>query len=198
MGDPRSFLGASSPDQVDGFEDMAFLFDCQNANRWIIRMNLDEAAELWRWAHTSPGDIVEIGRLFGGSTYLLAAAAKPRAVYSIDVDPRDDKSLRNHLDRSRLFNVSLLHGDSCADWGIAIVGGAFIDGEHSYDGVKRDFEFWYDHVAPGGWMAFHDMLQDPTAANGSSRFFRDLCEDPRVVLRSHVGSLAVFTKSRKQ
>ena len=34
----------------------------------------------------------------------------------------------------------------------------FIDGDHSYKGVKRDFELWFPKVVEGGIMAFHDTI----------------------------------------
>ena len=37
----------------------------------------------------------------------------------------------------------------------------FIDGDHSYEGVKQDFEFYSPFVAPGGIVAFHDIVHRP-------------------------------------
>ncbi|MFZ4594999.1 MAG: class I SAM-dependent methyltransferase [Verrucomicrobiaceae bacterium] len=34
----------------------------------------------------------------------------------------------------------------------------FIDGDHTYAGVKRDFELWSPLVRPGGHVLFHDIL----------------------------------------
>lgn len=33
----------------------------------------------------------------------------------------------------------------------------FIDGDHTYEGVKQDFEMYKHLVRPGGWIAFHDI-----------------------------------------
>jgi predicted O-methyltransferase YrrM len=33
----------------------------------------------------------------------------------------------------------------------------FIDGDHSYEGVKKDFEMYSPLVAEGGLIAFHDI-----------------------------------------
>jgi len=35
----------------------------------------------------------------------------------------------------------------------------FIDGDHTYKGVSCDFELWRPLVTPGGYVAFHDILQ---------------------------------------
>ena len=32
----------------------------------------------------------------------------------------------------------------------------FIDGDHSYEGVRNDIEIWIDKVKPGGWIGGHD------------------------------------------
>ena len=35
---------------------------------------------------------------------------------------------------------------------------AFIDGEHSYLGVKKDYDMYKEFVRPGGIMVFHDIV----------------------------------------
>lgn len=36
----------------------------------------------------------------------------------------------------------------------------FIDGDHSYAGVRKDFEMYMPLVRSGGLVAFHDIAQD--------------------------------------
>jgi predicted O-methyltransferase YrrM len=36
----------------------------------------------------------------------------------------------------------------------------FIDGDHSYKGVKEDFSRYSLLVKKGGWIAFHDIIPD--------------------------------------
>ena len=45
----------------------------------------------------------------------------------------------------------------------------FIDGDHSYEAVKKDFEIWYPKVMMGGTMAFHDTTNWP----GPKKVVRD-------------------------
>jgi predicted O-methyltransferase YrrM len=33
----------------------------------------------------------------------------------------------------------------------------FIDADHYYAGVKKDFDLWSPHVRPGGFVVFHDI-----------------------------------------
>jgi len=33
----------------------------------------------------------------------------------------------------------------------------FVDGDHFYEGVSKDFELWYPKVRKGGLIAFHDI-----------------------------------------
>jgi predicted O-methyltransferase YrrM len=41
----------------------------------------------------------------------------------------------------------------------------FIDGDHSYEGVKKDFELWSPLVRPGGIILFHDILPHSSIAH---------------------------------
>jgi len=46
----------------------------------------------------------------------------------------------------------------------------FPDGDHSYEGVKRDFEMYSPLVRPGGIIAFHDTV----FMDGVRRFWAEL------------------------
>jgi len=75
----------------------------------------------------------------------------------------------------------------------------FIDGDHSYDAVRTDWEDWHGFVAPDGRVAFHDALLDADwmdSGFGSARFVKELID-------AHAGwrlvegadSIAVFARS---
>jgi predicted O-methyltransferase YrrM len=42
----------------------------------------------------------------------------------------------------------------------------FIDGDHSPDGCREDWEVWHPHVRPGGAVAFHDARLDLPGGTG--------------------------------
>lgn len=46
--------------------------------------------------------------------------------------------------------------DAGRSWDAGPVDLVFIDGDHSYEGCLSDWETWHRHVAPRGFVAFHD------------------------------------------
>lgn len=57
----------------------------------------------------------------------------------------------SHERKTQLDVADLLDGD--------LLDFLFIDGDHSYDGVKADWETYREFVRPGGLVAFHDINQ---------------------------------------
>jgi predicted O-methyltransferase YrrM len=125
-------------------------------------------------AKRPPRTVVEIGTDTGGTLFLFSRVAAPDAVL-VTVDQQPLGALRNYsawaivrrafaCDRQR---VDLLiprdsHDPTTVDeirWrlGGRSVDFLFIDGDHEYDGVKRDFELYAPLVGPGGLIAFHDV-----------------------------------------
>lgn len=49
-----------------------------------------------------------------------------------------------------------------ATFGIEHVDFIFIDGDHSFDGLRGDWEVWSPLVAPGGIVALHDSCSSKT------------------------------------
>ncbi len=52
----------------------------------------------------------------------------------------------------------------------------YIDSDHSYNGVKTDFSFFWPSLSSGGIMTFHDVLASdtPTVKYGTSIFWQEL------------------------
>jgi len=144
----------------ESFEDLLWLFSCSKTNRGVVRLDLNEAGHLFSLARSIPSaKILEIGRLAGGSTILLAAAIDERSkVTSIDINPKDDETLASVLNRVGLAGkVELIVDDAnnikAENESYDII---FIDGDHSYEGVSRDYNHWKYAVKKGGHMVFHD------------------------------------------
>jgi len=121
-----------------------------------------------------PRRVLEIGSSAGGTLFLWTrVAADDATIVSIDLpagglsDPEEAERLRRferfRRGRQRLY---LLRADSHAGLTqrrlVEILEGQaldflFIDGDHSYEGVRRDFDDYAPLVRPDGLIALHDV-----------------------------------------
>jgi len=126
----------------------------------------------------SPRTVLEIGTSHGGSLYLFCMAASPRASI-ISVDLRGGvygggySRLRIPLYKSFAKGkqeIHLINSNSHEPSTIRIVKDIlkgrpvdflFIDGDHTYEGVKSDFESYSQLVRSGGMIALHDIVEHP-------------------------------------
>ncbi len=74
----------------------------------------------------------------------------------------------------------------------------FIDGDHSYDGLRADWEGWSELVAPGGLIALHDSRSSPARPMndaGSVRFTSEVIfADSRYEVADTIDSLTVLRR----
>ncbi len=147
-------------------------------------------------AQRPPTTVLEVGTDKGGTFFLLARVATPDALLlSLDL-PVGQKSAypawREPLYRGfrrEQQRVELVRQDShdlhTREKIRELLGGRkldllFIDGDHSYDGVKKDFETYSPLVAGGGMIAFHDIVNRREAgACGVPGFWRELKQNRR-------------------
>lgn len=131
----------------------------------------------------SPKRIMEIGTAQGGSLFCFCKLAPKEAeIISIDLPPlATDKYLRQFF---KLFpkkgqKIHLLKVNSHKKKTIKrvkkILNGKqldflFIDADHSYKGVKKDFENYFPLLRPGGIIAFHDIY----TAKGVKKFWNEI------------------------
>jgi predicted O-methyltransferase YrrM len=118
---------------------------------------------------------LEIGTNYGGTLFLLCTVSAPRAqIISVDLPfgafgggyparkipifrqfPRNGQELHlvradSHLVETKERVMRLLR-DERLDF-------VFIDADHTYEGVSRDFEMYAPLVRSGGMVAFHDIV----------------------------------------
>lgn len=127
-----------------------------------------------------PRTVVEIGTAAGGSLYAWCGVAEPDAtIVSIDLPggPFGGGYAEEEIPRLRSYGrpgqtLHFLRRDSHEETTraelVSLLAGRpidflMIDGDHSYEGVKRDFELYASLVAPDGLIAFHDILPHPQA-----------------------------------
>ena len=160
----------------------------------VASQQLDEIVPaLERIEQLRPQRVCEIGTAAGGTLFLLTRVSAPDAlIVSIDlVIAPHTRALRGRLARREQRVVSL-SGDSHSEETAARLERLldekpldvlFIDGDHSYDGVRADFERYSPLVRSGGIVALHDINEDfrtrhgietPSISGEVPRFWREL------------------------
>jgi predicted O-methyltransferase YrrM len=149
---------------------------------WMIQIPSEIKFLLNRVAAIKPKVVVEIGTRMGGTLFLFTKVAASNAtVVSIDFpDGHGGGYAISRYNFYKMFaippqHVELIKGDSHAQDTKAqlenVLNGEkidflFIDGDHSYEGVKMDFEMYGSLVRKGGLIGFHDIK--PTKENSWS------------------------------
>ena len=121
---------------------------------------------------------------------MLARLSAPRAtIISIDFSKESIGGGQSHV-RSLLYHtfgksfqrMHLIRGNSHSEAVAARVRRItqsldvlFIDGDHTYQGVKHDFLSYSPLIRRGGIVAFHDIAEHPEKAGGDvPRFWNEL------------------------
>lgn len=162
------------------FEDITWLFASGRKTRNIIRLNLEEASLLFSFAKSKDKKL-EIGRRFGGSTLLLAATGG--RLTSIDINAQERKECLEILK-----DVKLITGDSKTYNYNESYNFIFIDGDHSYNGVKMDFLNVEKFLEQDALVCFHDAKINKY---GVETFYRELIGLKRVELVAEKESLVI-------
>jgi predicted O-methyltransferase YrrM len=125
--------------------------------------------------------MLEIGSFNGGTLFLFTRMIEPNAnIVSLDMPgARFGKGVEgNEKFKIPFFTnfardnqkISLIRGNSHLTSSFSKVKAAlkghsldflFIDGDHTYEGVKKDFEMYRPLVRRGGVVAFHDICKHP-------------------------------------
>ena len=162
-----------APVLIGGFEDLHWLFWSNPANHGLSRLQLDEAAFLYRLVKSLEAPrVAELGRFKGGTTLLLAAAGAH--VLSVDSDVLEmiqtsiggDQSggpiyAASLLEVLRKYGleaaVELVEGDTrCFKSGDACFDFVLFDASTGYEDVKAEFENWWPRIKPAGRALFRD------------------------------------------
>lgn len=139
-----------------------------------IGQNKTEILELSKVIYKlSPKNVLEIGTQYGGTFYLLSKLSNCGKKISVDLEEGihggisiDEIKNRNKFLESEFTDIHFLNSDSHEQSTLKkvekILDGEsvdvlFIDGDHTYDGVKKDFEMYRHLVRDGGMIIFHDI-----------------------------------------
>lgn len=159
--------------------DLLFSPAARHLRPWQIASELLEVARLID--ERKPKTVLEIGTASGGTLFLSALLADPHAlIVSIDLQhgmygggyPDWKVPLYKSFGRHDQ-QIALIQGDShsagTSDRLKRILDGRtidylFIDGDHTYEGVKQDFEMYGQLLSDEALVVFHDIVSDKSEA----------------------------------
>jgi predicted O-methyltransferase YrrM len=132
---------------------------------------LSERDVIQRWA-TGRHRLVEIGVAEGSSARVARSVmASDGVLWLVDpyfpgrlgrlrLNPMKALAHRevNRVSKGQVTWIEKLSWDAVRDWREPI-DYLFIDADHSYEAVQKDWEYWSVHVAPGGVVLFHDARE---------------------------------------
>lgn len=134
-------------------------------------------------------NIIEIGTHRGGTLYAWSRIASRNAtIIAIDSCFRENFGCNKGAEAIKILSrrkrakqkLYFIEGDShdikIKERVVGLLRGElidflFIDGDHSYDGVKCDFEFYYNLVRNGGIVALHDIVPGAPESVGDVPIF---------------------------
>jgi predicted O-methyltransferase YrrM len=164
---------------LDELLDLAFEFESFGITITPGQLRPEIEGLLRRLEEDPPRRVLEIGTCTGGSLFLFAQVSAPDAqVISVDLPDGEFgggyPAWKTPLYRSFAQpeqRLALLRADShdpaTLEQVQALLGGdeldfLFIDGDHSYEGVRQDFESFSQLVRKGGLIGFHDIAAPPS------------------------------------
>ena len=117
-----------------------------------------------------PKVILEIGTSRGGTLFLFSYITyKDATLISVDLNQHLWVRILLEYILKGKQKIFLIQGDSHSIETLRKIEGIlrdnkvdslFIDADHSYEGVKKDFEIYSPLVRKGGIIAFHDIIPD--------------------------------------
>lgn len=163
--------------------------------------------------NTARGRVAEIGCLCGRSAVLMSYVARSVSTFDIfdnydliedekqrehykdlvNIFPHDYENIKKRLEESGKIKVYC--GTSETLIGLAKETGLFdfifIDGDHSYNGVKKDFENALKVIKPDGIIAFHDSNVHEEGM-GVWQLMDELKKDNRYILEEQEGVITLL------
>jgi predicted O-methyltransferase YrrM len=179
--------GAKRLTSVEETVDFAFSFNCLGFSLKLHQVKEDILGFLSIVDNLNPEIVLEIGTFAGGTLFLLSRFSSPTAtVFSIDLPrlmtcwrPMVYKSFARDHQRIHVIRSDSHDARTLARIKKTLNGRnvdcLFIDGDHTYQGVRKDFDMYAPLVRKGGIVSFHDIVPGPvTHVGGVPEFWSEI------------------------
>jgi len=154
---------------------------------WPMQIREEIGKLLYILKDERPTSILEIGTANGGTLFMLARiSTKDSKIITIDIPKKSSvmtnlffQSFQRHNQKIYTINGDS-HNKDTKDKIMKIIGGEkvdvlFIDGDHTYEGVKRDFDMYFPLVKQRGMVVFHDIVKgDTKLVGGVPNFWQEI------------------------
>lgn len=183
-----------------------------------IRSEIEELSKLI--IKKNPTNMLEIGSKLGGNTYILSQLCQGIKL-SIDLVEGEHGGWILQLDHPYLDNVVKSRNNYFADIGVLpIIGNShskktlsytkysleekklellYIDGDHTYEGSKQDFEMYSPLVSKDGLVIFHDINKTKFHEESNNqvwKFWKELKGNKiRISANKHWGGIGIWIKN---
>ena len=173
-------------------------FECDQINEIIMKYSPWVGHRSFAYdliQYMKPKNIVELGSHYGCSTYAMLQAIKDFRIestfYAVDTWAGDDYTKNDYendvyiafckVQESLFQNVDLVKVRKTFDEALSMfqdrsIELLHIDGNHTYEAVKNDYERWKAKVSDHGIIMFHDISTDKVFGKtmGSHLFWEEL------------------------
>jgi predicted O-methyltransferase YrrM len=151
--------------------------------------------------------IVEIGVLYGETSKVLAESNPSIQVFGVDpmIPDSMNSDLIGNLNKIKENTKNCQNFTLIKDYSFNVIKEwdkpfdyIFIDGDHTYEATKKDYEDWFPKLATGGLISFHDSTMNRGNIRywpGPSKLADDMIKnDKRVQFIESIGRLTIFKK----
>jgi predicted O-methyltransferase YrrM len=140
-------------------------------------------------AYDPPKVVVEIGTARGGTFFLwcriaahnatLISIDKPGGDYGAGYTEEETEQFASYATNGQSTEFLMLdsHHDSTRNKLSSLLRNQridllFLDGDHTYDGVRTDYNMYEPFVEPGGLIVFHDIVQHSPLAEENVEVYK--------------------------
>ncbi len=152
--------------------------------------------------------IVEVGAFYGRSSICIAQGLKDRGGNDtlLSIDPHlgipyyhhqpTIKQFLENIHKARVKEKIRVCRGTSEEWSSKIseeISMLFIDGDHTYEMVKKDLTLWEDKIMHNGLVAYHDAILD-----GPFRAINEIINSGKYEYLLNVGCIALFQKKNPE